>query len=113
MAILPEHGRILVVLQAVSGRSGIFSLRHKLESDDYGTCWDGREPITVVTFNSKRDRCRVFAFDNTGMTLITKVLNARKFDIKLYDDEDFVLPQCITRSKLEQILSTGETGIKH
>lgn len=51
MSILPKDGRIIMILEPVSGRFGVHKLMAQLSSNALGTNWNGIEPITMVTFN--------------------------------------------------------------
>lgn len=107
MSILSSTGKIYIVLKPVSGRFGIPRLMSELSSKRLKVPWDGREEITVVTFNTRRSLCSVLHVDSRGTDHTRRMLEHGTFDVFL---EDGLLPAALTREQLEKLLDTGSAG---
>ena len=108
MSILPKDGRIIMILEPVSGRFGVHKLMAQLSSNALGTNWNGIEPITMVTFNKNRTRCKIISVDSHGVTYCVRILNVGTFDVTLAEG---LSPRGINRTVLERLMLDGSYNI--
>ena len=72
MSILSQSGKIILVREPVCGRFGIHRLIAQLTAGAIHVSWDDKSEIKMVTFNNKRNLCKILHTDYVKTYIIVK-----------------------------------------
>lgn len=104
MSLLSSTGKIYMIKEPVSGRWGIYRLRDCLFSGAFKINWNGKDEITLVTFNKSRKNCSIFHSDMCGMERTVRLLRKGTYHVILTAG---LKPGELTREQLERLLCDG------
>lgn len=102
---LLASGRIYLIRQPVSGRTGIVKLWNMLCAGTLGVKFDVESPeeIWVLMVNRRRNRLRILHVDTWGYELTTRINFDGRFDV-IFNEGG---PQNITRGELRRLVLDG------
>lgn len=104
MSLLSDSGRIFMVREPVSARFGIHRLMAMLSSGALHVKWNGIDEISVLTFNKRKNICKIIHADKWGVDCTTRMLNTGIFQVILNEGS---LPIHLNRAELEELLRRG------